>query len=160
MLNNLLLILFPILLFLLKNFFPLFCTKVFSEKNLKGIKTKIIEEFLQFPVDILFIAISYTIPRAIDVLNELTNLKLQLKLDISEETIRQIIEQIELCNKCLFNYFIRDTIMLVLLPIITVSTKYSIKLGDENKRFNQIILTISLYAISIGAVIYSLFLYK
>jgi len=153
--NNIWLIVLPILLFLLKNFFPLVCERVFSDHNLRGVWEKTIEELLQFPVDLLFIAISYTAPKIIDTIYALSNLKSDSS--ISSEKLIELNYQY---SQNLINYNVRCFVMLIMLPVFVLLTKLAIKLGDEQKQKQQIIVTLALYLISLGAVVYSLFLYQ
>lgn len=153
--NNVWLIILPILLFVLKNFFPLVCERVFSDHSLRGIWAKTVEELLQFPVDLLFIAISYTASKTIDTIYALSSLKTD-----STFASDKLIDLNYQYAQNLLNYNVRCLVMLIILPVFVLFTKYAIKLGDEKKRRRQILLTISLYVVSIGAVIYSLFLYQ
>lgn len=153
--NNIWLIVLPILLFIFKNFFPLVCERVFSDHDLRGVLEKTLEEFLQFPVDLLFIAISYTAPKTIDTIYALSSLKTDSFIS-SDELIKLNYQY----SQNLINYNVRCFVMLIMLPVFVLFTKYAIKLGDEQKRGRQIFLTLVLYSISIGAVIYSLFLYQ
>lgn len=153
--NNVWLIALPVLLFVFKNFFPLVCERVFSDRSLRGVWAKTLEELLQFPVDLLFIAISYTAPKIIDTIYALSVLKTDNTIEMDE-----LINLNYQYSQNLMNYYVRCFVMLIMLPIFVLFTKYAIKLGDERKRGRQIFLTLFLYAISIGAVIYSLFLYQ
>ena len=156
MTNNTWLIILPILLFAFKNFLPIICERVFSDHTLNGVWSKTAEELLQFPVDLLFIAIGYTVPKICDTIYAISSLK-------TNDSIEEAIEIVELNTQyCqdLINYNMRCFIMLILLPIFVLFTKYAIKLGDEKKLLKQILLTTILYAFSIGAIIYSLFLYQ
>lgn len=153
--NNIWLIALPILLFLFKNFFPLVCERVFSDHDLRGVWAKTLEELLQFPVDLLFIAISYTAPKIIDTIYALSALKTDNS--ISSEELAELNYRY---SQNLINYNVRCFVMLIMLPIFVLFTKYAIKLGDEQKRIRQAFVTFFLYLISIGAVVYSLFLYQ
>ena len=153
--NNIWLIVLPILLFLLKNFFPLVCERVFSDHDLRGVWVKTLEELIQFPVDLLFIAISYTAPKVIDTIYVLSNLKTDSS--ISSEKLAELNYQY---SQNLINYNIRCFVMLIMLPVFVLLTKLAIKLGDEQKKKQQFYVALVLYSISIGFVVYSLFLYQ
>ena len=155
MINNFLLIIFPILLFGFKNFLPIICERIFSGSDLKGVWAKTAEELIQFPVDLLFIAISYTIPKIIDTIYTLSSLKASNLIEESE-----LVSSYSQYCKNLLNYSVRCFILLIMLPAFVLFTKLAIKLGDEKKITRQILLTIVLYALSIVAVIYSLFIYQ
>lgn len=153
--NNIWLIILPILLFGFKYFLPIICEKVFSDHSLQGIWAKTAEELIQFPVDLLFIAIGYTIPRISDTISAISSLKTNDLLEANE----LISLNNQYCQN-LINYIIRCFIMLIALPVFVLLTKYAIKLGDEQKGPKQILLVIVLYALSVCAIVYSLFLYQ
>lgn len=153
--NNIWLIILPILLFGFKNFLPIICERVFSDHSLHGIGVKTVEELIQFPVDLLFIAIGYTIPRINDTISAISLLETNDLLEANE----LVSLNNQYCQN-LINYGTRCFIMLVALPVFVLLTKYAIKLGDEQKHPQQILLTIVLYVFSIWAIVYSLFLYQ
>lgn len=151
--ENIWLIILPILLFVFKDFFPEFCEHVFSKHSLCGLWAKMVDKILQFPVDLLFIAISYTVPKVIEITAKLST--------ISIENMDDAKELINLYSREIRNYYIRCGIMFIILPFLVIFTKYAILLGDdESKRKQQIALTVVHYIISIVAVVYSLFLYQ
>ena len=153
MLNeNIWLIILPVLLFIFKDFFPVFCERVFLKHSLSGLWAKMVDKLLQFPVDLLFIAISYTVPKVIEITSKLSLISIENMIDAQKLINNYSIE--------IKNYYIRCGIMFVILPFLVIFTKYAVLLGDdENKRKQQVLLTFFHYIISIAAVIYSLFLY-
>ena len=153
--SNLWFVLLPVLLFIFKYVFPMVCERVFSDRSCSGMGAKVIEELIQFPVDLLFISISYTAPKIIDTIYKLSSLKTD-STNLSNQLVALNLQY----TQNLINYCIRCFVMLILLPAFVILTKYAIKLGDEKKSVCQIIFTLFLYTVSILSVVYSLFLYQ
>ena len=63
--TKILAIIFPVILFIFKYLLPGVAKSIFGTKNCKG---KIRVELIHFPIDLLFVAISYTIPKIIDII--------------------------------------------------------------------------------------------
>lgn len=151
--ENIWLIILPILLFVFKDFFPECCECIFSKHSLCGLWAKMVDKLIQFPVDLLFIAISYTVPKVIEITAKLSTISIE-NMDDAKELIKLYSQEIT-------NYYIRCGIMFIILTFLVIFTKYAVLLGDnESKRKQQIALTVVHYIISIIAVIYSLFLYQ
>lgn len=152
--NNLWLIILPILLFVFKDFFPELCELIFKYKSLKGLGANMHDKILLFPVDLLFIAISYTTPKVVEVIAELSLISTKFTDDA------QKFNHLNQYYPKLLNYYLRCGIMFVILPFMVIFTKYAVLISDNNKKFGSVMYTIIHYVISITAVIYSLFLYQ
>lgn len=129
---------FPVLLFLSKYLLPALAEAVIPEKEFNMEQIKL--ELLQFPLDMMFVAISYVIPKIIEILNP---------TGIAEGEILQEV----------IIYFVICIIMLFLLPFLVFLSKLSVKWHYQQKYRERNILAGSLYIISIGCIAISMFIY-
>ena len=134
MIINILAIVFPVLLFVFKYILPFLAQAAMSEQEINF--TEIIEEILQFPLDLMFIAISYNIPK---VINALT----------LEEELEQKSALIRYCTISLF--------MLLVLPFFVFLAKLAIKMHYKRNMCGRNIIEVCLYVISVACIILSLF---
>lgn len=105
-------ILFPIILFLFKYILPSICESIY--KKTKREKKQIIIELIHFPVDLFFIAISYSIPKILEI-NTLISSLLTEKAD-------NVNALIELTSRFNSNFALL-LIMLIILPFCVFGTK-------------------------------------
>lgn len=107
---------FPVLLFIFKYILPSIAEAAF--KNTKREKEQVKIELIHFPVDLLFVAISYTVPQLVEVITELLAIWELKDLDIN------------LCKELISNfvrYFSLSIFVLLLIPFYVFGTKVAEK---------------------------------
>ncbi|MBD5160900.1 MAG: hypothetical protein HDT14_02560 [Oscillibacter sp.] len=144
MIAKVLVIIFPILLFAFKYVLPIIAEAAYSKEKPNYIK--LLEELFEFPLDIIFIAISYIIPKIIEILNLLAAKTLENQ-DISQYVVEVMF------------YFGISIFMLFLLPFLVFLVKLAINYHHQNDQKARNILVGILYVISIACIAFSLFLY-
>jgi len=136
MLVKILTIAFPVLLFLFKYILPIIAEAAYSDKSINI--SKVIEELLEFPLDMMFIAISYIVPKIIEALS----------LDAQAQNGQSVL-----------HYLTISLVMLLLLPFLVFCAKLAVKWHYQKRNCLRNILCIILYGISIICIAVSLFLY-
>lgn len=129
---------FPGLLFLFKYLLPALAEAVIPDKEFNMEQIKL--ELLQFPLDMMFVAISYVIPKIIEILNTAGVAK--------GEILQEVIIYFAIC-----------IIMLFLLPFLVFLSKLCVKWHYQGKNRDRNILGVILYIISIGCIAISMFIY-
>lgn len=137
---------FPVLLFLFKYLLPALAEAIIPDKEFNMEQIKL--ELLQFPVDIMFVAISYVIPKVIEILNTAGKAKAALLVTVQGKILQEVII-----------YFVMCIIMLFLLPFLVFLSKLCVKWYYQEKKRKRNILVLILYIISFGCVAISLFIY-
>ena len=131
---------FPMLLFLFKYILPIIAEACFSNQEISI--TKLCEEFIQFPIDMMFIAISYIIPKIIQVIS-----------------LASEVESSDFPVQSLLLYCGIGFIMLLLLPFLVFVSKLAVKRHYQKKKLSCNVIAIILYIVSILCIICSLFLF-
>lgn len=147
MIVKILALVFPILLFLFKYILPSLAETVY--KNTKREKEQAKVELLHFPVDLLFVAISYTIPKIIENVSDLSEFSTinETNIGMYKEFIASIIIY---CSSTVF--------LLLIIPFYVFLTKLAEKYYFcDNKKVTWII-EILLYIIAIFLIWISLFI--
>ena len=138
-------LIFPILLFVFKYILPSIAEAVYNNTIREKEQVKI--ELIHFPVDLLFVAISYTIPKIVEVTTELS------LLDILDEKNIQVYQG--LIND-LAMYCAETVVALLVIPFAVFFTK--IAENDYFKKRRRWILHVVLwYFIAIVLIVVSLF---
>lgn len=145
---------FPVLLFLFKYILPWLAETVDNVPS--GKRTKIKIELIQFPVDLMFVAIGYTIPQIIEII-----LDLSLINDITNDYNQLIVE---LLKNCLFAF-----LALLFIPFFVFGAKMAVNVffsiskdkdsKDKNSKNKAKMITISalLYLFAVGSIWFSIF---
>lgn len=123
----------PIVLFIFKYILPSFAEEAFSNKKRARGQVKI--ELIHFPVDLLFVAISYAIPKIIEVSTQFTKMA-----NPSEDLTNQYPI---LVNKIVF-YSAESIVILMLVPFFVFFTKFA-ENNYYKKRKRWIAQTIGCY---------------
>lgn len=136
---------FPILLFIFKYILPSIAEAVYKKTEREKEQVKI--ELIHFPVDLLFIAISYTIPKIIELTSRLSLLVKLQPMDI--DTYK------ELLSKCFINFSL-SMFILLLIPFCVFVTKLVEKYyySESNKWYKILFLV---YFVAISLVCLSIF---
>lgn len=137
---------FPILLFLFKYLLPILAEDAMSERDLNTEKIK--QEILQFPLDLMFIAISYVIPKIIEIL--------RLPV-VAKCTVQQVAQKSN--SQEVIIYFVICLIMLFLLPFFVFLVKLCIKWHSQERMRKRNILVLFLYIIPIICIVISMFIF-
>lgn len=111
----------PVVLFVFKYLLPSFAEEAFSNKKRARGQAKI--EFIHFPVDLLFVAISYTIPKIIEVANQFSG--------IESNTGNLTEEYNEIINRIVI-YSAESIGIIMLVPFFVFVTKFA-----ENNYFQK-----------------------
>lgn len=107
---------FPIILFVFKYILPSIAEAAY--KNTKREKKQMKIELIHFPVDLLFVAISYTIPRIIEVSSELSLMGKENNIDLN---------YYQDCWMAFILYFSLSILLLLLVPFYVFGTKVAEK---------------------------------
>lgn len=136
---------FPVLLFLFKYVMPAWAEEVYTNKKREREQVKI--EAIHFPVDLLFVAVSYTIPKIIEVTSQLAVMD-KLTEDMMSEYQRLI--------QCILVYGAESFLCLLLVPFFVFLTK-----SAENNYFKKkrrwILQAFAAYLIAGGLIWVSVF---
>ena len=111
----------PVVLFVFKYLLPSFAEEAFSNK--RRARGQAIIEFIHFPVDLLFVAISYTIPKIIEVANQFSGIESNTG-NLAEE-YKEIINRIVI-------YSAESIGIIMLVPFFVFVTKFA-----ENNYFQK-----------------------
>ena len=136
---------FPVLLFVFKYILPSWAEGVYTNKKREKEQVKI--EVLHFPVDLLFVAVGYTIPKIIEVTSQLATID-NLTQDLMDK-YKSLIESVG--GYCAESFFI-----LMLVPFIVFATKFA-ETNYYRKRKRWIAQTIICYVIAAGLIWISIF---
>lgn len=140
-------LIFPILLFLFKYILPSIAESVYKNTTREKEQAKV--ELLHFSVDLLFVAISYTIPKIIEVVSNLSSFA-----TINEDNIKayqKLISSIVMyCSTTVF--------LLLIIPFYVFGTKIAEKRYFSNKKKTMFYIEIPLYIGAIFLIWVSLFL--
>lgn len=135
----------PIVLFVFKYILPSLAEEAFSNKKRGRGQAKI--EIIHFPVDLLFVAISYTIPKIIEVANLCTELEDQGENLTTQ--YKKIIGEIVV-------YSAESIIILMLVPFFVFVTKFA-ENNYYQKRKRWIFQTMVCYLIASTLIWFSIF---
>lgn len=135
----------PIVLFVFKYILPSLAEEAFSNKKRGRGQAKI--EIIHFPVDLLFVAISYTIPKIIEVANLCTELEDQGENLTTQ--YKKIIGEI-------VAYSAESIIILMLVPFFVFVTKFA-ENNYYQKRKRWIFQTMVCYLIACTLIWFSIF---
>ncbi len=136
----------PILLFVFKYILPMLAKCIFG-KSPKLDLQEIIIELINFPADLLFVAISYAFPNIIEVLGEMKSYN-----PINEQNINvlnDLLHRLIYNGVCVF-------ILFLLLPFCVFATRYIDKQYFKGNKVRSVIFTILMYIFSIVCIIISL----
>jgi len=136
---------FPILLFLFKYILPSWAEQVYTNKTREKKQAKI--EAIHFPVDLLFVAIGYTVPKIIEVTNQLASMKC-----ITPDLMNEYKELI----KCVGIYCGESVAILMLVPFVVFATKFA-ENNYYGSRKRWIVQTLGCYLVAIGMIWVSIF---
>lgn len=137
---------FPILLFLFKYILPWIAETAHGVPS--GKKTQLVVELIQFPVDLLFVAIGYVIPQIVDVIFDLSH------IDIAKEQNLANYQNLifTLGRNCVYT-----VILLLLVPFFVFISKISLKKYFGDKKPQAFFITLALYIIAGTAIWLSVF---
>ena len=136
---------FPVLLFVFKYILPSWAEGIYTNKKREREQVKI--EALHFPVDLLFVAVGYTIPKIIEVTSQLATME-NTTQDLMDE-YRSLIESVGV-------YCAESFLILMLVPFIVFATKFAAT-NYYRKKKRWIAQTIICYAIAVGLIWISIF---
>ena len=145
MIAKIIALLLPMLLFGFKYGLPWLAEEVYTKRKREKEQIKI--ELLHFPVDLLFVAISYTISKIIEVSSQLT---------LMESVTVESISEYKLLISYLVVYSTESLVILLLVPIFVFLTKLSENNYYKKKR-KWIFQTLLYYLISIIIIAFSIF---
>lgn len=146
MIVKILAIIFPVILFIFKYILPSMAEAIYNNTTREKKQIKI--ELIYFPIDLLFVAISYTIPKIVETTAELTKL-----IAIDKDTI--IIYKQLLIN--IIIYCTETIIMVMFLPFVVFFVKMIIK-NFYKKKKRWVVQILVLYLITIASIFVSLFI--
>lgn len=140
-------LIFPILLFVFKSILPSIAEAVYKNKTRETEQAKI--ELLHFPVDLLFVAISYNIPKIIEVFTDLFYFS-----ELNNDNIKKYQELI------LSNVLYSSTtfFLLLIIPFYVFGTRIAEKQYFSGKKKTVFCIEIPLYIGAIFLIWVSLFL--
>lgn len=133
---------FPVLLFLFKYILPWLSEML--HKVPSGKRTKIKVELMQFPVDLLFVAIGYTIPQIIEIIFDLSIIN-----TITDDYNRLILK---LFRNCTLTF-----LALLVIPFFVFITKIAVDSFFSKNWTKMIFLLIFLYLFAAGSIWFSIF---
>jgi len=140
-------LIFPILLFLFKYILPSIAEAVYKNTTREKEQAKV--ELLHFPVDLLFVAISYTIPKIIEAVSGLSSFA-----TVNEENIKAYQELIS----SIVMYCSTTVFLLLIIPFYVFGTKIAEKRYFSNKKKTMFYIEIPLYIGAMFLIWISLFL--
>lgn len=133
---------FPVLLFLFKYILPWLAETV--DKVPSGKRTKIKVELIQFPVDLMFVAIGYTIPQIIEIIFDLSIIN-----EIASDYNQLIIE---LFRNCIFTFS-----ALLVIPFFVFGSKMAMNSFFSKDKAKMISILAFLYLIAVISIWFSIF---
>lgn len=145
MVTKLLALFFPILLFIFKYILPSLAEEAYSNKKREKEQAKI--EALHFPVDLLFVAVGYTIPKIIEVNTQLATMQ-SITKDLIDEYRRLV--------TCAGIYYAVSFVILMLVPFFVLITKFAENNYYKGKKRWRA-QTFGCYLISMGMIWISIF---
>lgn len=137
---------FPILLFLFKYILPL--TSEIAYDVPSGQKTQIEVELIQFPVDLLFVAIGYMIPQIIEVIVDLSHVDITQEQDLTN--YHTLIYA--LGRNCVYTF-----ILLLIIPFLVFMSKIALKKFFSVHKYQTFFIVLILYIIAGAAIWFSIF---
>lgn len=136
---------FPLLLFVFKYILPSWAESAYTNRKREKEQLKI--EALHFPVDLLFVAVGYTIPKLIEVTSQMTSI---------ENFTEEIMDEYQKFITDVLIYSAESFLVLMLVPFIVFVTKFA-----ENNYFRKkkrwIAQTLFCYVVAIGLIWISIF---
>ena len=137
---------FPVLLFLFKYILPWLSET--AHRVPSGRKTQLVVELIQFPTDLLFVAIGYVIPQIIDVIFDLSHLDVAKEQDLTN--YHNLISA--LGRNCVYTF-----ILLLLVPFFVFLSKIALEILFGDKKPQAFFLTLALYILAGAAIWLSVF---
>lgn len=135
----------PVVLFVFKYILPSFAEEAFTNKKRARGQAKI--ELIHFPVDLLFVAISYTIPKIIEVANQFS--------EMDNQTGNLTAEYKEMINRIVI-YSAESIFIIMLVPFFVFITKFA-----ENNYFQKkklwVVQTVGCYLLAAWLIWLSIF---
>lgn len=136
---------FPILLYVFKYILPSWAEGAYTNRKREKEQAKI--ELLHFPVDLLFVAVGYTIPKIIEVTSQLALME-KITEDLVEE-YRRLVTYVGI-------YCAESFAILMLVPFFVFATKFAENNYYKGKK-RWIVQTVSCYVISMGIIWITIF---
>lgn len=136
---------FPILLFVFKYILPSWAEGAYTNKKREKEQAKI--ETIHFPVDLLFVAIGYTIPKIIEVTSQLAFME-----NITEDSVDEYRRLIT----CVGIYCAESFVILMVVPFFVFATKFA-ENNYYKKKKRWIAQTVLCYIVSAGIIWISIF---
>lgn len=133
---------FPVILFLCKYMLPSFVESVYKVPS--GNRTQIKVELIQFPVDLMFVAIGYTIPQIIEIIFDLAIIN-----GITSDYDQLITE--------LFKYCIFTFSALVFMPFFVFGAKEAVNRFFSKDTAKMIAISVFLYLLAVASIWFSIF---
>ncbi len=133
---------FPVLLFLFKYVLPWLAETVNQVPS--GKKTKIKVELIQFPVDLMFVAIGYTIPQIIEIIFDLVIIN-----EIGNDYNQLILD---LLRNCIFTFS-----ALLVIPFFVFGSKMAVNSFFSKDTAKMIAILAFLYLLASGSIWFSIF---
>lgn len=137
---------FPILLFLFKYILP--WTSEIAHDIPSGQKTQILVELIQFPVDLLFVAIGYMIPQIIEVIFDLSHIDVAQEKDLTN--YHSLVYA--LGRNCVYTF-----ILLLIVPFLVFISKIALKKFFSDDKPQTFFIVIFLYMIAGASIWFSIF---
>lgn len=136
---------FPILLYVFKYILPSWAEGVYTNRKREKEQAKI--ELLHFPVDLLFVAVGYTIPKIIEVTSQLALM----------EKITEDLDEYRRLVTCVGIYCAESFAILMLVPFFVFAAKFAENNYYKGKK-RWIVQTVSCYVISMGIIWITIFI--
>lgn len=136
---------FPILLYVFKYILPSLAEEVYTNKKREKEQAKI--EAIHFSVDLLFVAVGYTIPKIIEITSKLT---------MMESMTTNVVSEYKSLVVSFVIYSIESFVILMLVPFIVFVTKFA-ENNYYRKKKRWIVQTVICYLISGGMIWLSIF---
>lgn len=145
MIVKILAIIFPLILFIFKYILPSMAEVVYNNTTREKKQIKI--ELMHFPIDLLFVAISYTIPKIVETTTQLAAITAidQTSIVLYQKLIRDVAI-----------YCTETVVMLMGLPFVVLFTKM-IEKNYYKKAKRWVAQVVILYLVSMASILLSLF---
>lgn len=162
--EKILVVVLPLLLFIAKQFLPIYAKYTSSEENEKPDYSKmfaaVINEIILFPVDLVFISISWLVPKVfVDELDELAKVKAQVQ-SLNEQLIytedinsrKIIVDTIEKQTTLQNELFLHNSIGIVFCSALFIGLIFLVlqtKKAQNSLGRNRWVPTLLLYVLSL-----------
>ena len=137
---------FPIVLFIFKYILPSIAEAAYKKTTREKEQVKI--ELIHFPVDLLFVAIGYTIPQIIDITSKMSSVVMEKSSDIATYQ--------ELLSSFVINFGL-SIFILLLIPFYVFGTKLAEKYYFSKNLKLLFVILLPSYVISIFLIGFSIF---